>query len=106
MKGDIAQRSIRDSISLMVDVKAPRTISSVMGSTVIGPPSPALQDDAEALVHPRAESGRDEHGGVLLVHDGRPHERHVGREPLARVHGAADEAASHEVHGLLAGARA
>src|SRR5438128_1074745 len=33
MKGDIAHRSIRSSISRIVPTRAPRTISSVMGST-------------------------------------------------------------------------
>jgi hypothetical protein len=35
MKGDIAHRSISSSISRIVESRLPRTISSVIGSTVV-----------------------------------------------------------------------
>src|SRR5262245_328292 len=114
MNGEIAQRSIRSSMSRIVDARLPRLISSVTGSTsraawvaagvrVSG--MGALQEEVVGVVQARPEAGRHQAGRVVLVDNGRAVEGHARREPGARVHGDVGGAGAAEVHRALPGER-
>src|SRR5712692_2485659 len=85
MKGDIAQRSIRSSMSRMVDARLPRMISRVTGSTRRaslppgvrdGSATAALQENVVGVVDASAESRSHERRRVVLGDDGRALEAH------------------------------
>src|SRR5512136_1458164 len=99
MKGDIAHRSIRSSMSRMAEARLPRMISSVIGSTRGAGDSGmgALQDDIVRGVHAGVETRGDQRGGVTLLDDGGAGEGHAGSEPVPRVGGGVDEAHATEV---------
>src|SRR5579864_582605 len=101
MKGDIAHRSIRSSMSRMAEARLPRMISSVIGSTSA---MRALQEDVVRGVHAGVEARGDQRGGVALLDDGGPGEGHAGREPVPRVGRGVDEAHAAEVDRPAAGA--
>src|SRR5580704_3075329 len=107
MKGDIAQRSIRSSMSRIAEARLPRTISSVMGSTrgtaVSG--MGALQEDVVGRVHAGPEAGGDQRRGVVLLDDRRALPGHAGREGAAGVAGGGDETRAAEVDRPVAGQR-
>src|SRR6185295_20346371 len=107
MKGDIAQRSIRSSMSRIAEARLPRMISSVIGSTRGGTDSGmgALQEDIVRGVDPGSEAGRHQRGGVVLLDDGGPLEGHARRQPSPRVAGRGDEARAAEVDRPMAGDR-
>src|SRR2546426_8918203 len=80
MKGDIAHRSIRSSMSRIVDARLPRMISGVTGSTRrASPPSDrrdgsattALQKNVVGVVDSSAESRSHQRRRVVLGDDGR-----------------------------------
>src|SRR5262245_61219297 len=104
MNGDIAHRSIRSSMSRMVDARLPRMISSVTGSTARGRAGAgasgmgALQDDVVEAIDARTEARRHEAGGVLLVHDGRSVEHHRRRQPGTRVDGDVGKSRAAEIY--------
>src|SRR4029450_13102744 len=72
MKGDIAQRSIKSSMSRMVDARLPRMISSVMGSTRVGSAMDTLQEQIARGVDARREARRHQRRRVVLLDDGGP----------------------------------
>src|SRR5438093_603162 len=80
MKGDIAQRSIRSSMSRIVDARLPRMISRVTGSTRRASATAALQQDVVGVVHARAESWSDQRRRVVLGDDGGALEAHPRRQ--------------------------
>src|SRR5713101_3445556 len=103
MKGDIAQRSIRSSMSRIVDARLPRMISRVTGSTrrASGLPgisaTAALQKNIAGVVHAGPESWSHQRRRVFLGDDGRALEAHSRRQGPARVGGRGDEACAPEV---------
>src|SRR2546428_11820891 len=106
MKGDIAQRSIRSSMSRMVDARLPRMISRVTGSTRRASPPPggrdasvtaALQNDVVGVVDSSAESRSHQRRRVVLGDDGRALEAHPRRQGAPRVAGRGHEAGAPEV---------
>src|SRR5262245_4076881 len=127
MKGDIAHRSIRSSMSRMVEARLPRMISSVTGSTVAAGRAPAgalrvggvvrvlagflalgmgaLQEDVVGVIDPGEEARCDEHGRVVLIDDCGTGERHARGEPGAEICRHGGGAAAAEVHAALAGYR-
>src|SRR6266545_2195352 len=114
MNGDIAHRSIRSSMSRMVEARLPRMISSVTGSTGRTGLVPAgigtsgmgaLQEDVMGVIDAGPEAGRDENGRVVLIHDGRAGERHAGGEAGAEIGRHGGGAAAAKVHAAVAGDR-
>src|SRR5262245_52315608 len=105
MNGDIAHRSIRSSMSRIVEARLPRMISSVTGSTVADERTRsgmgALQEKIVRAVDARLEGGRDQARRVGLVDDRRTGERHARRETFPRIHGDGSRAAATEVDGAL-----
>src|SRR5262249_23988971 len=100
MKGDIAQRSIRSSMSRIVEARLPRMISNVTGSTTgRSGMIRTLHHEVVAVVHPRPEAGRHQARGVVLVHDGGPVEGHPGGEVFARIHRRLGDASAPEIDG-------
>src|SRR2546428_6898347 len=97
MKGDIAQRSIRSSMSRIVDARLPRMISRVTGSTRRASATAALQQDVVGVVHARAESWSDQRRRVVLGDDGGALEAHPRRQGAPRVAGRGHEAEAPEV---------
>src|SRR6266852_7475552 len=106
MKGDIAQRSIRSSMSRMVDARLPRMISRVTGSTrgagrppaVTGVSATAsLQHDIVGVVHAGAEPRSHQRRRVVLADDGRALEAHPRGQAAARVARGGDKARAPEV---------
>src|SRR6266850_6479834 len=102
MKGDIAQRSIRSSMSRIAEARLPRMISSVIGSTrgiwdVGDSGMGALQEDIVRIVDAGAEARRHQRGGVVLLDDGRALEHHARRQATPPVAGRGDEARPAEV---------
>src|SRR5262245_35782926 len=109
MNGDIAHRSIRSSMSWMVDARLPRMISSVTGSTGAGLPTGvavlaigALQEDVVGVVDAGSEARRDERGRVVLIDDRRALESHAGSQTRPAVHGDAGGAGTAEIDPALA----
>src|SRR5262252_989335 len=114
MKGDIAQRSIRSSMSRIVEARLPRMISSVTASTVVAAFVPAdegtsdmgaLHEEIVRAVHASAEARCDEAGRIVLVDDGRPGERHARGEPVTRVDPNGRRAAAAEIDRALTDGR-
>src|SRR5215469_15951777 len=110
MNGDMAQRSIKSSMSRIVEDKLPRTISRVTGSTTgaavrssgrrasaIG----TLQDEVVGAIDAGPEPGCHETRGVVLVDDGWSFDDHAREESGARVDGNRSNASPAEVHATL-----
>src|SRR5512134_3206843 len=105
MKGDIAHRSIRSSMSRIAEARLPRMISSVIGSTRGGAASGtrALQEEVVRGVDPGAEPRRHQRGSVVLLDDGRSLELQARAQGAPRVAGCGDEACPAEVDRPVAG---
>src|SRR5216684_5592443 len=97
MKGDIAHRSIRSSMSRIVDARLPRMISRVTGSTRRTSATAALQKDVVGAVHASAESRSHQWRRIVLGDDGRALEAHPRRQGASRVAGRGHEAGAPEV---------
>src|SRR5215470_11306589 len=102
MKGDIAQRSIRSSMSRLVDARLPRMISSVMGSTRVGSGMDAIQEEITRRVDACREARRDQRRRVVLLDDGGAHDLLPILKPRAVVGGRHEPARAAEVDATLA----
>src|SRR5215813_8137939 len=86
MNGDIAHRSIRSSISRIVEWSAPRMISSVTGSTAVPPGEPGTAPRSPLGLWP----DRFRCGDALRMHRHRAallplHDAQLGAHPAALV---------------------